>query len=177
MSATDAAPPPPKRAKTDATHCDTCGACRLRLGAPVEDGPWARDMTILACARCPRAFHARCLGLVDMDASAASTKLPWIDPQGHWLCGACEGEDYDEGERRALDLVSAAALASMRRVAPVEGASPMRKATAARRGALEVVDAVLGHSPCGSQPRRRHVDGVKCESSFPRRPRLRSVFS
>ena len=30
-------------------------------------------------------------------------------------------------------------------MAPVEGASPMRKATAARRGALEVVDAVLNH--------------------------------
>ena len=112
MAATDAAPPPPKRSKTHVTHVatcgashvDTCGACRLRLGAPVEAGPWARDMTILACARCPRAFHARCLGIVDM-ACAAPTKLPWIDPQGHWLCGACEGED--EGERHALDLVSA----------------------------------------------------------------------
>ena len=93
--ATDA--PPPKRPKPDGSHVDTCGTCRFRLGAPVEAGPWSADMKILACARCPRAFHARCLGLSDMEACAPPTtlKLPWIDPQGRWLCGAKFGDSSE----------------------------------------------------------------------------------
>ena len=108
----------------------------------------------------PRCGHGR--------PHCAAPKMPWLDPQGHWLCGAFERDK--ESDSRST-WCAAAALASMRRVASVEGASPRRKATAARKGALEVVDALLGHSPFGSQPRRRRVDGVKCESSFPREPR------
>ena len=139
----------------------TCGVCEAPLGAPPDAGAvdGADAVAVLGCARCPRAFHERCLGLVSAGPGRYRHDLPWVDARGHWLCGACEG--VGDAKAGMLDTASAFALSSMKRAAPVrdDARAPdsddddlgvpeppaHARAVAAAAATKTVLDALLGH--------------------------------
>ena len=137
-----------------------CGICREPLGADPVSVVWPAPpggaAHVLGCARCPRAFHERCLGLAAVPSSAARYKhdLPWVDSRGHWLCAACEG--VGDSKAAVLDTASAFALSSMKRGAsipddraPDDGVGPEpaahRRAVAGLAATANVVDVLLDH--------------------------------
>jgi len=135
----------PKAAELDIqAWTDCCGVCRRSFGdAPLYSAP-PGDADILACAACPRAYHAKCLGLDRVPAAdRARPGLPWLDASsGHWLCAVCEG-DVPTTSFATLDAASAAALATTKQAVAVS--DPRGRARAALEGVLAVVDMLLTH--------------------------------
>lgn len=72
-----------------------CGVCGKRHGLNNATG-------VVACAKCPRAYHSACLGIATVSKCPASA--PWFDACGNWLCAACETVPADQGDE--LDTVS-----------------------------------------------------------------------
>ncbi|KAH8046211.1 hypothetical protein JL722_13816 [Aureococcus anophagefferens] len=157
-------PGAPKRGNAYPEHAPnpwttTCGVCEAPLGAPPDAGAvdGADAVAVLGCARCPRAFHERCLGLVSAGPGRYRHDLPWVDARGHWLCGACEG--VGDAKAGMLDTASAFALSSMKRAAPVRDDArapdsddddlgvpePPPTQRAPPRATKTVLDALLGH--------------------------------
>ena len=146
-----------------AAHSADCGVCRRALGTPPSGPAAAASGGVLGCARCPRAFHERCLGLrsVDHRGDRFRSTLPWVDARGYWLCAACEGAPDSKGG--LLDAASSRALAEIRRAAPpatdggggvmsLPATARHARARGALAGAKSVLDVLAGHDFARSFP-------------------------
>ncbi|KAJ8600758.1 hypothetical protein CTAYLR_006094 [Chrysophaeum taylorii] len=79
----------------------TCGVCGKKHD-------FNRNRSVLACSRCPRAYHATCLGLRHV---STDDHAPWRDGTGKWVCAACEIKREDSD----LDACSALAMSDIAR--------------------------------------------------------------